>query len=180
MSDVRQLRAALGSFPTGVTIITACGPDGRPVGLTCNSFNAVSLDPPLISWSLRLESSNLEAFRAAGSFVVNVLAEDQADVSGRFATKGAAGKFDGVAWREGLGGAAVLDGCVASFQCEKFAEHAVGDHMLFLGRVVSFEHRTGDEPLVFHRGAYARVARSQREQATGSRHDAADLRDVRR
>ena len=177
--DPKVLRNALSTFPTGVAIITARGTDGRPVGLTCNSFNSVSLDPPLVSWGLRLSSSNLEAFRLAPAFTVNILAEDQAALSSRFARRDITDKFEGVGWREGLGGAAVLDGCVASFQCEKFAEQTAGDHTLFLGKVVHFEHDRGD-PMVFYRGAYMMVARSLSELAASCSVDAADLQNARR
>ena len=178
--DPKVLRNALGTFPTGVAIMTARGPDGRPVGLTCNSFNSVSLDPPLVSWGLRLSSSNLEAFRRAPAFTVNILAEDQAALSARFARRDIADKFEGVGWREGLGGAAVLDGCVASFQCEKFAEQTAGDHTLFLGKVVRFEHGERSDSMVFYRGAYMVVAQSLSELAASCSVDAADLQNARR
>ena len=180
MSDAAQLRAALGTFPTGVAVITTRGPDGKPVGLTCNSFNSVSLDPPLVSWGLRLSSSNLAAFEASDTFAVNILAEDQAELSARFARKDIAEKFASVAWHEGLGGAAVLDGCVATFQCEKFAGHVAGDHVLFLGKVVRFDHQGRDDSLVFYRGAYMMVAQSLRELAASCRMNAADLQHARR
>ena len=178
--DPKVLRNALSTFPTGVAIMTARGPDGRPVGLTCNSFNSVSLDPPLVSWGLRLSSSNLDAFRLAPAFTVNILAEDQAALSARFASRDVADKFEGVAWREGLGGAAVLDGCVASFQCEKFAEQMAGDHTLFLGKVVRFEHGNHGDSMVFYRGAYMMVAQSLSELAANCSVDAADLQNARR
>ena len=178
--DPKVLRSALSSFPTGVAIITAGGADGRPVGLTCNSFSSVSLDPPLVSWGLRLSSSNLEAFRLAPAFTVNILAEDQTALSAWFARRDVADKFEGVGWREGLGGAAVLDGCVASFQCEKFAEQTAGDHTLFLGKVVRFEHGDHSDSMVFYRGAYMMVAQSLSELAADCSVDAADLQNARR
>lgn len=178
--DLKVLRSALGSFPTGVAIITTRGAGGEPVGLTCNSFNSVSLDPPLVSWGLRLASSNLEAFRRAAAFTVNILAEDQKDLSARFASRDAGDKFRGIGWREGLGGTPVIEGCVASFQCEKFAEHVAGDHMLFLGKVMRFEHQGREDSLVFYKGAYMMVAQSLRELAASCRVDAADLQYARR
>lgn len=178
--DPKVLRSALGTFPTGVAIVTTRGPDGRLVGLTCNSFNSVSLDPPLVSWSLRLSSSNLEAFQRSPVFTINILAEDQADLSARFARRDIADKFEGVAWREGLGGAAVFDGCVTSFQCEKFAEHVAGDHVLFLGKVVRFEHGNRSDAMVFYRGAYMMIAQSLRDLAARCTVDAADLQNARR
>lgn len=178
--DLKVLRSALGSFPTGVAIIATRGADGEPVGLTCNSFNSVSLDPPLVSWSLRLASSNLEAFQRAAAFTVNILAEDQKEISARFASRDGGDKFRGIAWREGLHGTPVIEGCVASFQCEKFAGHVAGDHMLFLGKVVHFEHQGREDSLVFYKGAYMMVAQSLRELVASCRVDAADLQYARR
>ncbi|HVZ42215.1 MAG TPA: flavin reductase [Ramlibacter sp.] len=178
--DPKMLRSALGTFPTGVAVMTTKGADGRPVGLTCNSFNSVSLDPPLVSWSLRLASSNLQAFTASDAFTVNILAEDQTELSSRFARKDIADKFAGVPWREGLGGAAVLEGCVASFQCEKFAAHVAGDHVLFLGKVVRFEHGGRNDSLLFYRGAYMMVAQSLRELVERCTVNASDLQHARR
>lgn len=178
--DTAVLRAALGSFPTGVTIITTRGPNGEPVGLTCNSFNSVSLEPPLVSWGLRLASSNLDAFRQAPSFTVHVLAERQNELSTRFASRAVADKFAGLPWHAGLDGAPVLEGCVATFECRKFAEHVAGDHALFLGQVVRFEHKGGEDSLVFYRGAYMALAQSLRDLAASCRMDAADLQQARR
>ena len=178
--ETAVLRAALGSFPTGVTVITARGPAGEPVGLTCNSFNSVSLEPPLVSWGLRLASSSLEAFRQAPSFTVHVLAERQNELSTRFARRDIADKFAGLPWHEGLDGAPVLEGCVATFQCRKFAEHVAGDHVLFLGQVIRFDHRRGEDSLVFYRGAYVALAQSLRDLAASCRMDAADLQQARR
>lgn len=180
MQNLRVLRNALGSFPTGVAIITACGLRGEPVGLTCNSFNSVSLDPPLVSWSLRRASSNMEAFNNAGAFTVNILSTSQNKLSARFASRDIADKFSGVPWTPGLTGTPVLKGCVASFQCEKFAEHVAGDHILFLGRVVRFEHGGYEDSLVFYRGAYMMLAQSMRQLAEQCRTDAAGLQSARR
>lgn len=178
--DPEVLRAALGSFPTGVTVITTRGPAGEPVGLTCNSFNSVSLEPPLVSWGLRLASSNLDAFRQATAFTVHVLAERQNELSTRFARRDVADKFAGVPWHAGLDGTPVLEGCVATFQCRKFAEHVAGDHVLFLGQVVRFEHQGGEDSLVFYRGGYMAVAQSLRDLAASCRMDAAGLQQARR
>jgi flavin reductase (DIM6/NTAB) family NADH-FMN oxidoreductase RutF len=147
-----QLRAAFGRFPTGVTIVTCVAPDGRRIGLTANSLTSLSLDPPLLSWSLRLSSPNLDAFRAARCFAVNVLADAQVDLSRRFATPIAA-KFDEGHWSEGFEGVPLLAGCAASFECEQYALHDAGDHQLFIGRVVRAIDR-GLEPLVFAAGRY--------------------------
>jgi 3-hydroxy-9,10-secoandrosta-1,3,5(10)-triene-9,17-dione monooxygenase reductase component len=147
-----RLRQALGRFATGVTVVTCVGPDGARVGLTVNSFNALSLEPPLILWSLRLASPSLAAFVAAPHFAVNVLAREQLAVSQRFA-RPTPDKFGDAAWRAGEGGAPVLGGSVASFECVQHAAHEAGDHMLFIGRVVHV-HESAGAPLVYQAGAY--------------------------
>lgn len=147
-----QLRAAFGRFPTGVTIITCCKPDGQRVGLTANSLASLSLDPPLLSWSLRLSSPNLAAFRLSRHFAVNVLAEAQVDMSRRFAAS-QADKFEGGAWGEGYEGLPMLSGCAASFECEQFAMHEAGDHQLFIGRILRATD-SGLSPLLFNAGRY--------------------------
>lgn len=148
----KALRSALGRFATGVTIITCVGGDGQRVGLTANSFSALSLDPALVLWSLRRASPSLAAFEGALHFAVNVLAENQADLSRRFASQ-VADKFAEGSWTEGFGGAPVLAGAAAVFECETAARHDGGDHRLFIGRVL----RLADQavaPLVFHSGHY--------------------------
>jgi len=178
--DVRAFRNALGSFPTGVAIITTTEPDGRPVGLTCNSFSSVSLEPPLVSWGLRLASKSLDAFRRAGAFAINILAEDQKELSGRFASGAILDKFEGVAWSAGHRGLPVISGSVATFECDKFAEHEAGDHMLFLGQVARFEHGRQEPSLVFYKGAYMMLTQSLRELAAGGRLEPAHLDQARR
>ncbi len=146
------LRAALGRFATGVTIISCRAGDGSRVGLTANSFNALSLEPPLILWSLRSASPTLDAFLAASHFAVNVLAENQVELSRRFASP-APDKFAEGPWAEGLGAAPVLAGCTAVFECEQLSSQTAGDHVLFIGRV----HRVSEAPitpLVFQSGHY--------------------------
>src|SRR5215470_8491364 len=114
--DPRDFRNALGTFATGVTIITAVAPDGRPYGLTCNSFASVSLNPPLVLWSLLLYSSSLKVFQNASHFAVNILGASQRDLAGNFA-RSSQDKFAGVDWTPGLGSAPLLADCVAHFQC---------------------------------------------------------------
>lgn len=156
-TDRRALRDALGAFATGVTVVTTLDPAGRAIGLTVNSFNAVSLDPPLVLWSLSLESPSLAAFRAASHFAVNVLAAHQQAISERFARRNG-DKFGGLEWGEGLGGAPLLPGCCACLECRIEAHHPGGDHLIFIGRVERFA-RASAEPLVFHGGEYRRLAR---------------------
>jgi len=146
------LRTALGRFATGVTIISCRADDGSLVGLTANSFNALSLEPPLILWSLREVSPTLDSFVAASHFAVNVLAENQVDLSRRFASP-VSDKFAEGLWSDGLGGAPVLAGCAAVFECEQVSFQTAGDHVLFIGQV----HRVSEAPvtpLVFQSGHY--------------------------
>jgi len=178
--DARAFRNALGAFPTGVAIITTRGPDGRPVGLTCNSFSSVSLDPPLVSWGLRLASKSLAAFREAGAFAINILAEDQKELSGRFASGAIQDKFEGVAWHAGHRELPILDGCVATFECDKFAEHEAGDHVLFLGQVARFDTGRAEKSLVFYKGTYMMLAESLLELAAEGRAEPAKLDQARR
>lgn len=146
------LRTALGRFATGVTIVTCLDAQGERVGLTANSFNSLSLDPPLVLWALRAGSQSLAAFRGATHFAVNVLSEAQVDLSRRFASP-QPDKFADGQWTEGLGRAPVLSGCSAVLECERFAEQAAGDHVLFIGRVRQlFEAPL--PPLVFQSGRY--------------------------
>ena len=147
-----MLRAALGRFATGVTIVSCRAADGSPVGLTANSFNALSLQPPLVLWSLRGVSPNLDAFRAASHFAVNVLAENQVELSRRFASP-LPDKFAEGLWSEGLGGAPVLAGCAAVFECEQVSSQVAGDHVLFIGQVLALSEAPVT-PLVFQSGHY--------------------------
>ncbi len=177
--DSADFRRALGTFPTGVAIITTKDPDGRPVGLTCNSFSSVSLDPPLVLWSLRTSSKSLPAFRAASSFAINVLAEDQGKLSARFASSAIVDKFEGVAHSEGHLGVPLIDECLARFHCSTFSEHEAGDHVIFIGRVERFEHGRKEDPLVFYKGAYVMLTQSLRELAAQGRVSAPALREAR-
>ncbi len=153
--ELALLRRALGRFATGVTIVSCLDARGKPVGLTVNSFNALSLDPPLVLWSLRESSASVAAFAAASHFVVNVLAESQLETSRRFASR-TGDKFAGVAWIPGLGGAPVLPGCAAVFECETASQQVVGDHHLYFGRVrVCGEQAL--KPLLYQSGHYRRL-----------------------
>jgi flavin reductase (DIM6/NTAB) family NADH-FMN oxidoreductase RutF len=155
--DKRALRTALGSFATGVTVITARNADGVLVGVTANSFSSVSLAPPMVLWSLDNAAYSRPVFEAADSFAVNVLAVEQTELSNRFASRGEFDKFEGMAFRTGLGGAAVFGGVAASFECRAVAIHDGGDHRIFLGQVEAFADH-GLAPLLFHRGVYAVAA----------------------
>ena len=148
-----EYRAALGQFATGVTIVTACAADGRLLGLTANSFNSVSLAPPLVLWSLSGQSSSMPGFQTATHYAINVLAADQRLLGERFSRKGI-DRFDGVAWRPGLTGAPVIDGAVAVFECRSRSQHVEGDHIIFVGEVEHCRRRVGAAPLVFHGGRF--------------------------
>ena len=152
--DPRDFRNALGTYATGVTIITAAGPDGRPFGLTCNSFASVSLNPPLVLWSLVVYSSSLTVFQNASHFTVNVLGASQQALANKFA-KSSDDKFTGVDWTPGLGNAPVLADSVADFQCRSVNRYYGGDHVIFLGAVEAYTYNA-KEPLLFARGAFGR------------------------
>jgi flavin reductase (DIM6/NTAB) family NADH-FMN oxidoreductase RutF len=152
--DPRDFRNALGTYATGVTIITAAAADGKPYGLTCNSFASVSLNPPLVLWSLGMFSQALSVFQNAGHFAVNVLGASQQTLASRFAKSGE-DKFAGVDWTPGLGNAPLLANSVASFQCRAVNRYYGGDHVIFLGAVEAYAYNRR-EPLLFARGGYGR------------------------
>lgn len=152
--DPRDFRNALGTYATGVTIITAAAPDGKPYGLTCNSFASVSLNPPLVLWSLVVYSSSLTIFQNASHFTVNVLGASQQALANKFA-KSSDDKFTGVDWAPGLGNAPVLAESVANFQCRSVNRYYGGDHVIFLGAVEAYTYNA-KEPLLFARGAFGR------------------------
>ena len=150
--DARQLRRVLGSFVTGVTVVTTVDANGKPYGLTANSFTSVSLDPPLVLWNQSTTAPSHPVFRDAGRFAINILAEDQVGISKRFATR-ADNKFEGLDCDIGLGGIPLVRGCAATLECRKVAVHTGGDHVVFIGeveRIDSSERRS----LVFGGGKY--------------------------
>jgi flavin reductase (DIM6/NTAB) family NADH-FMN oxidoreductase RutF len=150
--DLRDFRDALGTFATGVTIVTARGRDSGPVGLTVNSFASVSLEPPLVLWSQSLYAQSLAAFQEASHFVVNVLAADQIELAKRFA--GAHDdRFLDVAHIVPDHGAPVITGCAAHFECRNEARYYGGDHIIFLGRVERYAF-TPKPTLMFCRGQF--------------------------
>ena len=163
--DTKAFRNALGTFVTGVTIITTLDQDGQPAGLTANSFNSVSLDPPMVLWSLALDSTSLNAFRHAAWWAVHVLAAGQETLSNQFARRDA-DKFHGVQTTPGPGGIPLLDGSAARFVCRAAFEYEGGDHAIFLGAVEDFE-QSGHPPLVYHKGCYAGIV-AQPKLRTGN------------
>jgi flavin reductase (DIM6/NTAB) family NADH-FMN oxidoreductase RutF len=149
----QEFRAALGMFATGVTIVTARTSDGQAVGLTANSFASVSLAPPLVLWSLAQAAASLAAFRAGSHYAINVLAADQKALAQRFALKGA-DRWSGVSFTEGIGGAPLLTGAAATFECFNRSRYEEGDHVIFVGEVERCAWRPGASPLLFHGGQF--------------------------
>lgn len=155
-ADGHAFRRALGMFATGITVVTALSEDGTPVGLTVNSFNSVSLHPPLVVWSLSNHVGIRRVMERCSHYAVNVLAYDQEAVSRRFAGK-VGERFTGLAWHKGTSGAPLLPGCCAHFEVRNVNQHEGGDHLVFIGEVERFE-RFDREPLVYFRGRYRQLA----------------------
>jgi 3-hydroxy-9,10-secoandrosta-1,3,5(10)-triene-9,17-dione monooxygenase reductase component len=152
--DARDFRSALGCFPTGVCLVTALGPQGKPEGLTINSFSSVSLDPPMVLWSLARSASSAPVFRDAEYFAVNVLARDDDAISIHFA-RSAPDKFAAFAERftPGTGGVPLLKGAAATFECHSRHRYYGGDHIILIGNVERYLWSEAP-PLLFHRGRY--------------------------
>lgn len=154
--DSAKYRQVLGHFPTGVTVVAAVGADG-PVGMAIGSFSSLSLDPAQILFCPSKSSTSWGHIRSAGRFCVNILAEDQEEISRVFASK-ADDKFAGLGWRRSPNGSPLLDGVVASIDCEIASVLDGGDHDIVVGRVTDLEVRHEGGPLVFFRGGYGRVS----------------------
>jgi flavin reductase (DIM6/NTAB) family NADH-FMN oxidoreductase RutF len=154
--DTRELRRTLGCFATGVTVVTTLDSDGRPRGMTANSFTSVSLDPALILVCVAKSAPIMAVLEKAAGFVVNILEEQQRHLSQRFATPGI-DKFHGVDWRAGSTGAPILAETLAHLDCGMHQRVDAGDHVILIGQVVDFA-RNEAAPLLFCRGNYAAVA----------------------
>lgn len=152
MISETNFRQALSQYATGIAVATTLDGHGQPHGLTINSFNSVSLDPPLVLWSLAKKSHQIDAFQTSGCYAINVLSEDQQEVSVRFASP-VEDRFEGSAWETGSAGAPILSGVVASIQCKTEKIFDGGDHIILLGRVVEVDH-SRLPPLLYHGGAY--------------------------
>ena len=152
-SGDRQFREALGSFATGVTIVTTMDGDGRPVGVTASSFNSVSLDPPLVLWSLARQSNSHDSFCKSGHFAIHVLASNQEGLSNLFAIS-RTDKFAEVAWSRGQLGSPIIGERAALFECQTKHIYEAGDHTILVGEVVNFAVEDLP-PLLFHGGRYA-------------------------
>ncbi|MDA8586807.1 flavin reductase family protein [Rhodobacteraceae bacterium] len=151
--DPRELRDVLGCFATGVCVVTSVGDEGRPVGMTINSFSSVSLDPPLILWSIGLSAPSRQAYDSHGCFAINIMGEDAKDTTMNFA-RPSDDKFAGIDWKPGHNGVPVLNEAMAVLECTVEDQIISGDHEIFIGRVVQLDQNAGD-PLLFHKGQFA-------------------------
>ncbi|MGV6805090.1 MAG: flavin reductase family protein [Ruegeria sp.] len=158
--DPRALRNAFGTFLTGVTVVTTHDGIGQPIGFTANSFSSVSLDPPLVSVCLANTSGNFNTFSKTAGFAINILAEDQIELSNTFA-RPAEDRFAGVSWQAGPNGAPILAGVSAWFDCTVFKTVEAGDHLILIGRVEAFDHSIAPG-LGYVRGAYVTPAAEAR------------------
>ena len=140
-------------FATGVTIVTARTPDGKLVGLTANSFNSVSLAPPLVLWSLSHSARSMAAFRSVSHYAVNILGARQQELAKRFAAR-SGDRFEQVEYLTGASGAPLLVGAVATFECYNRSRYEEGDHVIFVGEVERCTHSQGESPLLFHGGKF--------------------------
>jgi flavin reductase (DIM6/NTAB) family NADH-FMN oxidoreductase RutF len=148
-----SLREVLGLFPTGIAVVTAKTAGGTLYGITINSFSSVSLDPPLVLFSLSRDLHTLKALLSAETFAIHFLREDQRHVSARFA-KTPSNKWDDVRFRDGVTGCPVLEPALAVLECRLHAQYDGGDHVIIVGRIAHIENQAGDNPLVFFRGRY--------------------------
>jgi flavin reductase (DIM6/NTAB) family NADH-FMN oxidoreductase RutF len=148
-----EFRAALGMFATGVTIVTVRTPEGQLFGLTANSFNSVSLNPPLVLWSLARAAASMSAFSTGSHYAINILAADQQALALRFASQ-KTDRWVGVDFVEGVDGAPLLTGVAATFECFNRSRYEEGDHTIFVGEVERCSHRAGASPLLFHGGKF--------------------------
>lgn len=153
--DNLELRRVLGTFATGVTVISILDVQGNPRGMTVNSFSSVSLDPPLILWCLAFNTPDFTAFRDAEYFAVNILAESQVAISERLASLDQ-DKFTDIDFTPGLAKVPLINGCAAALECRREATYPGGDHVIILGRVERLHH-AGLSPLVFYASRYRTV-----------------------
>lgn len=178
--EPKLFRQLLGCFPTGVAVITTTTPEGQPVGLTCNSFSSVSLEPPLVLFSLRKASSLVTTFSESDAFAINILSQRQDVLSSRFASSKIADKFEGIDWRSGPLRMPIIDDCLASFECNVHARHDAGDHYIFIGEVKHMHEGSADHALVFYKGAYMMLAESLRSLVVQGKLGSVDLDEAYR
>ncbi len=151
-----QLRDALGMFATGVTIVTSCTRDGELLGITANSFNSVSLDPPLVLFSLSREAYSFNKFESCDFFAVNVLCEEQRELSNKFA-RTSLDKWDGVEWKTAVTRCPLFPGSLAVLECYTRSHYDGGDHVIFVGEAFNMEIGEPSAPLLYYRGSYRSI-----------------------
>ena len=156
-----ELRKAFSSFATGVTVITGIGNNHQAVGVTISSFNTVSLDPPLVLWSLSERSVLLDAFAVGKKQLIHVLERSQEDIAMRFA-KSTGDQFAGIDLVTGASGLATLPNCVAYFECETIAVHPGGDHRIIVARMLNMHYHEERDPLVFSRSQFMGLSLPER------------------
>lgn len=155
--DLQELRRVMGHFATGVTVITTMDRSGTPFGLTANAFTSLSLNPPLALVCIDKNAQCYSCFEESKIFAVNVLSEEQEEISRRFATK-SIDKFSNLKWRKGEGGAALLDGAIGYIECKIVGSHDGGDHTIYVGEIVEASC-SGERPLIFFQGKYRTLSR---------------------
>lgn len=162
MIDAAPLRNALGTFATGVTVVTALDPGGKPYGMTANSFASVSLDPPLVLWNVGRDAWCYREFCAVDFFAVHVLTENQQRVAEHFAMKNV-DKFGAISWHSGPHGVPKFDEFMTCFLCRSEQIVEGGDHAIIMARVESYDLRDHTRPLLFYRGGYRQIRHSANE-----------------
>jgi len=150
-------RRALAYFPTGVSVVATWDGDGAPIGVTVNSFSSVSLEPPLVSVNLAKSLRSFPNFEKASHFSINILGQDQHEISSIFARAGD-DKWANIKPHRGPAGSPLIRPNLAAFECESYARHEGGDHVIFVGRVVHIEANDNIDPLVFFRSSYRRLS----------------------
>ncbi len=156
--EPRAYRNALGCFATGIAVVTTIAPDGEKIGVTVNSFSSVSLDPPLVQFCLGRAAMSFEAFTTAPSFAVNILAEDQAELSARFSRRDLQERWEGLGVERWDTGVPILTGCLANLECDREHLYEGGDHVIIVGRVRRLAGSEEGRPLLYFRGGYQTLA----------------------
>lgn len=154
--DKRKLRDAMGSFATGICVVTALSEQGVPMGMTINSFSSVSLEPPLVLWSIQYTSDCFDVFNATDKFAINILSVEQQALSDKYSRKGEHGLVPSH-YSLGNTGSPLLRDALANFECRVWARYPGGDHLIVVGEVLGVMARPTGRPLLFHRGRYAQI-----------------------
>jgi len=156
--EPERFREALGHYASGITVITS-HIDGEPIGFTCQSFHSVSMSPPLVSFGVMSSSASYPRIRQAGRFAVNILSDEQVHISRQFARRGT-DKWHGIAWQESPLGNPLIAGSLHWLDCEIYAEHPAGDHLIVIGEVKALtrQEAAATQPLLYFKGQYRNIA----------------------